>query len=114
LAEPYHIETPIYERCLMVKKSHGFRARTRGLMSKRIRQKGLSSPSKILIDYEEGQRVDIVIDPGFHRGMPHKRYHGRTGVITGLRGRAVVVDVGLGKATKSLIIRREHLRPSRS
>ncbi len=97
----------------MVKKSHGYRARTRGLMSKRLRQKGLTSPSKVLIDYEEGQRVDIVIDSGFHRGMPHKRYQGRTGVVTGLRGRAIVVDVNLGKATKTLIIRREHLQPSR-
>ena len=97
----------------MVKNSHGYRARTRGLMSKRVRQKGLSSPSKVLTDYEEGQRVDIVIDPGFHKGMPHKRYQGRTGVVTSLRGRAVVVDVGLGKATKSLIIRREHLKPSK-
>jgi len=82
-------------------------------MSKRIRQKGLSSPSKVLIDYEVGQRVDIVINPGFHKGMPHRRYHGRTGVATALRGRAVVVDVSLGKATKTLIIRREHLQPSR-
>ena len=97
----------------MVKNSHGFRSRTRGLMSKRVRQKGLSSPSKVLVDYEEGQRVDIVIDSGFHRGMPHKRYQGRTGVVTGLRGRAIVVDVNLGKATKTLIIRREHLQPSR-
>jgi large subunit ribosomal protein L21e len=97
----------------MVKNSHGFRARTRGLMSKRVRQKGLSSPSKILVDYEEGQRVDIVINSGFHRGMPHKRYQGRTGVVKGLRGRGVIVDVNLGKATKTLIIRREHLQPSR-
>lgn len=78
-----------------------------------MRQRGLASPSKVLVDYEEGMNVDIVIDSGFHRGMPHRRYHGRTGVVTGLRGRAVVVDVGLGKATKTLIIRREHLRPSR-
>ena len=98
----------------MVKKSHGYRSRTRGLMSKRIREKGLSSPSKVLVDYESGQRVDIVIDSGFHKGMPHRRYQGKTGVVTGLRGRAVLVDVGLGKATKSLIIRREHLRVSRS
>jgi large subunit ribosomal protein L21e len=82
-------------------------------MSKRIRQKGLTSPSKVLTDYEEGQKVDIVIDPAFHKGMPHKRYHGRTGVVTGLRGRAVVVDVGLGNATKTLIVRREHLQLSR-
>ena len=82
-------------------------------MSKRVRERGLSSPSKVLVDYEVGQRVDIVIDPGFHKGMPHRRYQGRTGVVTGLRGRAIVVDVGLGKAIKTLIIRREHLQPSR-
>ena len=97
----------------MVKKSHGFRARTRSLMSKRVRQRGLSSPSKVLIDYEVGQRVDIVINPGFHKGMPHRRYQGRTGVCTALRGRALVVDVSLGKAMKTLSIRREHLQPSR-
>jgi large subunit ribosomal protein L21e len=98
----------------MVKKSHGFRARTRSLMSKNIREKGLGSLSAVLIDYEEGQRVNIVIDPGVHKGMPHRRYHGRTGVVQGIRGRAVVVDVGLGNATKTLIIRPEHLRPSRT
>jgi len=97
----------------MVKKSHGFRARTRSLMSKRVRTRGLGSPSKVLIDYKVGQRVDIVIDPGFHKGMPHRRYQGRTGVITHLRGRALVIDVSLGKAMKTLIIRREHLQPSK-
>ena len=97
----------------MVKKSHGYRARTRALMSKDIRTKGLGSPNRVLINYEVGQRVDVVINPGFHKGMPHRRYHGRTGIVKGLRGRAVVVDVGLGEATKTLIIRREHLQPSR-
>ena len=82
-------------------------------MSKSIRTRGLSSPSRVLINYEVGQRVDVVINPGFHKGMPHRRYHGKTGIVKGLRGRAVVVDVGLGDATKTLVIRREHLQPSR-
>ncbi|MDF1538007.1 MAG: 50S ribosomal protein L21e [Candidatus Thorarchaeota archaeon] len=97
----------------MVKKSHGFRARTRSLMSKRVRTRGLGSLSTVLIDYEEGDRVNIVIDPGVHKGMPHRRYHGLTGVVTGQRGRGIEVDVKQGKAIKSLIIRPEHLRPSR-
>jgi len=97
----------------MVKKSHGYRARTRGLMSKRVREKGLGSLSQVLVDFEAGQRVDIVIDSGFHKGMPHRRYQGKTGIVTGLRGRAVLVDVNLGNATKSLIVRREHLRVSK-
>lgn len=96
----------------MVKKSHGFRARTRSLMSKRVRDRGLSPLSTVLIDYEIGDRVNIVIDSAVHKGMPHRRYHGRTGVVTGKRGRAIEVDVKMGNAVKSLIIRPEHLRPS--
>ncbi|MHA1905459.1 MAG: 50S ribosomal protein L21e [Candidatus Thorarchaeota archaeon] len=97
----------------MVKKSHGFRARTRSLMSKKVRKRGISPLSSVLVDYEVGQRVDIVINPSVHKGMPHRRYHGRTGVVKDLRGRAVVVDVSLGKAMKTLIIRPEHLRISK-
>jgi len=82
-------------------------------MSKRVREKGLGSLSQVLVDFEAGQRVDIVIDSGFHKGMPHRRYQGKTGIVTGLRGRAVLVDVNLGNATKSLIVRREHLRVSK-
>ena len=97
----------------MVKKSHGYRSRTRSLLRKRVRERGISPLGRILVDYEPGQRVDIVIDPSAHKGMPHKRYHGRTGVVKGRRGRAYVVDVELGKATKTLILRPEHLKLSK-
>ena len=97
----------------MVKKSHGFRARTRSLMSKKVRTRGISPVSEVLDEYEIGKRVDIVINPSVHKGMPHRRYHGRTGVVTGIRGRGIVVDVSLGKATKTLIIRPEHLNISK-
>ncbi len=97
----------------MVKNSHGYRARTRSLLSKRVRERGMRPLGHLLVDYEVGQRVDIIIDPSFHKGMPHRRYHGRTGVVTGKRGRGIIVDVALGKATKTLIVRPEHLRPSR-
>lgn len=82
-------------------------------MSKRVRERGMSSLSKMLVDYEVGQRVDIVINPSVHKGMPHRRYQGRTGVVAGKRGRGVIVDVKLGNATKTLVIRPDHLQPSR-
>ena len=82
-------------------------------MSKRVRTRGLRPVSKVLVEYKVGQRVDIVIDPAVHKGMPHRRYQGRTGVVVGLRGRGIVVDVKLGKALKTLIIRPEHLQPSK-
>jgi large subunit ribosomal protein L21e len=82
-------------------------------MRKKVRQRGMTSLGKLLVDYEIGQRVDIVIDSGVHKGMPHRRYHGKTGIVAGKRGRGIVVDVKLGKATKTLIVRPDHLRPSR-
>jgi large subunit ribosomal protein L21e len=97
----------------MVKKSHGYRARTRGLMSKNVRTRGMAPLSSILREYDVGQHVDIVINPSVHKGMPHRRYQGRTGVISAKRGRAVIVDVPVGKAMRTLIVRPEHIRPSR-
>ena len=97
----------------MVKKSHGYRARTRALMSKNVRTRGMAPLSSILTEYDVGQRVNIVINPSVHKGMPHRRYQGRTGVISSKRGRAVIVDVPFGKAMRTLIVRPEHIRPSR-
>ncbi|MEM2141740.1 MAG: 50S ribosomal protein L21e [Candidatus Thorarchaeota archaeon] len=97
----------------MVKNSHGYRSRTRELMSKRPRDRGVAPPSRILMTYEVGQKVDVIIDPSCHKGMPHRRYHGKTGVVVGSRGRAILVDVSAGKQIRHLIIRPEHLRPSR-
>lgn len=98
----------------MVKRSHGYRVGSRKLMTKKIRQRGMPSPSKILHQYNEGERVDIIIDSAIHGGQPHRRYHGRVGVIKTRRGRAYEVETTLGKKTKLLIIRPEHLRPAGS
>jgi len=43
--------------------------------------------------------------------MPHRRYHGRVGVIMDKRGRAYVVNVTQGEAIKEITVRPEHLKP---
>jgi large subunit ribosomal protein L21e len=96
----------------MVKRSHGYRVGSRKLMTKKIRQRGLPSLGRLLRIYEEGERVDILIDSSIHGGQPHRRYHGRAGIIRGRRGRSYEVETTLGKKVKLLIIRPEHLRPS--
>ena len=98
----------------MVKRSHGYRVGSRKLMTKKVRQRGMPSLGRLLRTYTEGDRVDIIIDSAIHGGQPHKRYHGRVGVIQGRRGRSYEVETTLGKKTKLLIIRPEHLRPSGS
>jgi large subunit ribosomal protein L21e len=56
--------------------------------------------------------VDVVINPAIHDGMPHSRFHGLTGVVTGKQGASYVVDLLVGNKHKTLIARPEHLRPS--
>jgi len=66
---------------------------------------------KYLIDYNVNDKVDIITDPSQHkRGMPHSRFHGRTGTVVGQRGRCYLVEVKLGDSKKKLIIGKEHLR----
>ena len=62
-------------------------------------------------DYSEGDRVAIVLDGGQQMGMPHRRFHGRTGFIQKRQGVAWVVAVKDGNMQKTVIARPEHLRP---
>ncbi len=93
----------------------GYRNKTRQIHRKKVRSRGLGSIEKYLEDYEIGDTVDVITDPSQHkRGMPHRRYHGKTGVIVGKRGRCYEVEVKLGKSKKLLIIGTPHLRLNRT
>lgn len=65
----------------------------------------------ILRVYQPGEKVVIDINPSIHKGMPHKRFHGKVGVVVEKRGRAYVLKVGVGGKDKIVIARPEHLRP---
>jgi large subunit ribosomal protein L21e len=80
-------------------------------LTKEPREHGKLSLSKLLYEYPPGSRVVIMIDSGIHKGMPHRRYHGRVGTIINKRGRSYVVTVSQGDAVKEIIVRPEHLEP---
>jgi large subunit ribosomal protein L21e len=94
-----------------VKKSKGYRVRTRSLFKKNPRERGRMKLSKLLYEYPPGSRVVIMIDSSVQKGMPHRRYHGRVGTIVDRRGRGYIVNVTQGNAVREIIIRSEHLEP---
>lgn len=94
----------------MVKRSKGYRSKTRGKLSKHVRQRGLPPVGRVIQDFAPGTKVTIILDPSIVKGQPHSRYHGRTGVVADRRGRAYVVEVRDGGSTKRIISRPEHLR----
>jgi len=93
-----------------VKRSKGIRSKSRKILRKKPRERGIHSITRALQEFEEGQSVNIVIDPSIHKGMPHIRFQGHTGKIEGKQGNAYLVGIKDGKKHKSLIIRSEHLR----
>ena len=88
---------------------HGMRKKSRGKMNRTIRSKGKSSVVRAIQEFETGTMVHVIIDPSIHKGMPHPRFHGKTGEVVGTRGRAFVLKVNDGNASKTLITLPEHL-----
>ena len=94
----------------MVKRSRGIRSKSRNILRKKPRERGFSSITRAMQRFEKGDSVNIVIDSSIHKGMPHIRFHGKTGKIKGKQGESYIVGISDGKKNKSLVIKPEHLR----
>ena len=92
----------------------GYRSGTRHLFAKRFRTKGPVHLSTYLKVFKVGDIVDIKVDGGIHKGMPHKYYQGRTGRIYNVTPRAVGVvvnkRVGIRVLAKRINVRIEHIK----
>ncbi len=95
----------------MVKHKHkGVRSKTRHSLKKSKREKGRPKVNKFLQEFKEGDKVHIIIDPSVHKGMPHRRFNGKTGTIVGRRGEAYLVKVRNILAWRTIIVHPAHLK----
>ncbi|KAK3331102.1 ribosomal protein L21e-domain-containing protein [Apodospora peruviana] len=96
----------------------GLRAGTRYAFSRKFRQKGMIKLSTYLQQYKVGDIVDIKVNGAVQKGMAHKVYHGKTGVIYNVTKSAVGViiykKVKHRYLEKRLNVRIEHISLSRS
>ena len=88
-------------------RSHGFRHKSRSVLKK----DGPRGISFLLREYKVGDRVLIQIDSRQHKAIPHRRYHGKVGLVKNVGRRTVILDVKLGDKTKTLITRLDHIKP---
>ena len=77
-------------------RSHGFKHKSRSVMTKSA-PRGVSF---LLREYNVGDRALVQIDSSQHKGLPHRRYHGKVGLVTEVGRRHVVLDVKLGEKSK--------------
>lgn len=98
-------------------RSYGFRSKTRKLFTKGFKEHGKPHIARILEQFRMGDMVDCVVDPSIVKGMPHKYYHGKTGVVFNCNPRSYGViftrRVGGKYIERQMHIRVEHLRRSR-
>jgi len=93
----------------MPKMSHGKKANTRKLLTKKERNTNLVS--KVLQKFEEGESVFISIEPSIEKGMPFRRFHGLQGTIIGQQGRCYLVKVKCGRSkVKTVLANPAHLK----
>ncbi len=92
-----------------MRRSKGFKSGTRYKLKKGVRAKGKLYISKVLQKFSLGDKVHIVLNPGVQKGMPHPRFHGKTGTVIEKRGRAYLVEISENNAKKTAICASAHL-----
>lgn len=97
--------------------SAGYRSGTRYMFKRQFGQQGRFPLAQYLKAYRTGDYVDVVANGAVHKGMPHKYYHGRTGIVFNVSKRAIGVEINKvvrNRVEKKRVnVRVEHIRPSK-
>jgi len=90
--------------------SNGPNTGTRNKLSNHPRDRGTSPPQRAIAEYDEGQKVHLVLDPSTQDGRFHPRFSGHTGEVVGKQGSAFKVRINDGGKEKTIIVTAAHLR----
>lgn len=91
----------------MVKSSKGVRRATRRRLKSSVKHKFKVTP--YLREFKPKDKVVLKIDPSSHKGMPFPKFKGKVGEVKEKRGESYIVKIRIGKSTKEIISRPEHL-----
>lgn len=94
----------------MVKRTGGFRRKTRHKLSKPLRRKGKISISRYFKEFKEGDAVILSAEPAVQKGMYNPVFHGKSALVVGKRGNAYEVLIQDRKVEKMLIVHPVHLK----
>ncbi|KAK7208608.1 putative 60s ribosomal protein L21-a [Myxozyma melibiosi] len=97
--------------------SHGYRSGTRYAFARDYKKKGIIPMNIYLRTYKVGDIVDIKANGAVQKGMPHKYYHGKTGIVYNVTKSSVGVIiykiVGNRYLEKRVNLRIEHVKHSK-
>lgn len=91
-----------------MKGSNGYRKGTRGLKV-RARDRGKIKIRSYMKEFDMEERVSISINPTY-QNIPHPKFQGRSGKISGKQGRAYYINIMDGGKEKKVLVNPEHLK----
>lgn len=94
----------------MVKRIGGTRRKSRHKFQKKKSEKGKISIRRFFQELEPGQKVLLKLEPSYHKGMYHQRFHGKHGIINKKLKNCYEIKIKDGKKEKILIVHPIHLK----
>lgn len=93
----------------MVKRIGGSRRKSRHKFQKKKSERGKLSIRRFFQELKPGERVLLNLDPSYHKGMYHARYHGKHGLVKRKLKNCYEIMIKDGSKEKLLIIHPIHL-----
>ncbi|HIH31132.1 TPA: 50S ribosomal protein L21e [Candidatus Woesearchaeota archaeon] len=94
----------------MTTRMDGFRKRTRRKFKKNQSDKGKLSIRSYLQKLNTGDKVALIVEPAYQRGMYRPKFLGKVGIITGVKGQCYQVEISDFSKKKTLIVHPIHLK----
>lgn len=94
----------------MVKRTGGYRRKTRYKLQRERRARGKLSHRKYLEEYKIGDKITVQPDSIVQKSLPDAKFVGRTGVVSRKTGSCYEVTVNDFGKIKKLIIHPIHMR----
>jgi len=94
----------------MTQRKGSGRRKTRSKYRKNIREKGKISLTKYFQVFKVNERVILKSEPAVQKGMYFRRFHGKTGLIKGQKGKCYEIKIKDGKKDKMVIVHPVHLK----
>jgi len=86
----------------MTRRTGGLRARTRHKFSKKKKDQGKISLTRLTQKFDIDDKVIINQETAIQKGMPHHRFKNKAGTVIGQRGKSYLVKLKDGNKEKTI------------
>ena len=93
-----------------MKRSRGFRRKTRYAFRKEVCEHGKISMRSYFQPFTVGDKVYLHVDPSVQKGMYFPKFLGRSGTVSGKKGSCYEVSITDGGKEKMLLVHPIHLK----